>query len=600
MKKYLKVLRVAFPYAHVWTAALVFMGIFTLCNAVSVMGMIPLIDRVLAGKPVTFHLSVDVPYKEKLDWLLAWVNQYQPLVLLKMICFFLVTATVIKGISQFFQEVLMEWVSQKIARDLRCALFNKFFYLPMSFFSGSRTGELITRITSDVGLLQVIFSGRFTNSILDCLHFFPFMIIVILMDWKMALICLVVIPLAMTPIVLIGRKIRKFSRKTQENLADVSSRVHEVVGALKIVKVFGQTEKEQSRFGDVCGKAVKIRVKSQKKEAILTPVTELIGVGTGGLLLWWFAPLVLHGKMSLGTFLTYFTCIGCMIKPIKTFGKIQATIQIAMGGADRIFHLLEQPDETGELTGEKMDLKFTEQIRFEQVSYSYQKDIPVLRNINFEMKKGEVIALVGPSGSGKTTIANMIPRFFDPLSGSIWIDGKNMKNIHVSSIRKIMGLVTQEPILFNATVRENICYAKPDAAMEEIVKAAKLARAHEFISSMEKGYDTVIGERGVRLSGGEKQRISIARALLKNPDVFIFDEATSALDTENEKYVQEAIDQVMEDRTVLVIAHRLSTVVKAHQILVLENGRIIQRGTHSELINTEGLYKKLYEMNFET
>lgn len=591
-------MKLALPYSPAWIFSSLCMLVFTVCNTVSVMGMSPLIDRVLSNKPVQFTLSVRIPFQEKLDALLALINALPPLRLLNLICIFLICVTVIKGISEFLQVTIMEWVSQKVSKDLRVKMFDKFFRLPFVYFQGARTGELITRINMDVNVVQTIFSGRFTNTILDSLHFFPFLAIVLVIDWRMTLTCFVVVPLAMLPIIFVGRQIRKLTHKTQQNTSHISSGVFEAVNAMKVIKVFGQQEREQEKFAAICDKTIKARVKSQKKEAILSPVTELIGVCTGVFLLWWFAPVVLSGKMSLGTFITYITCIGCMIKPIKTFGRIQVMVQNSMAGADRIFELLDWPDEPCENNGTKRDLLFQNKIVFEDVKFSYQGDYPVLDGISFEMKKGEVVALVGPSGSGKTTIANMLPRFFDPSSGRITLDGEDLANIHVKGLRKIFAMVTQEPVIFNATIEENISYGNPTATYEEIVKAATLARAHEFISRMPEQYKTLAGERGLRLSGGEKQRIAIARALLVNPDIIIFDEATSALDTENEKHVQEAIDRVMENRTVFIIAHRLSTVAKANKILVIEKGRIVQCGTHKELANSQGLYKKLYEMNF--
>lgn len=599
MKKFVKVLRLALPYSFAWSFAGLCMIIFTLCNTVSVMGMIPLIDKVLSNKPVKLALSVKLPFHEKLEEFLNILNNSEPLKLLNMICIFLIIVTLIKIFSEFFQMVVMEWVSQKISRDLRVKLFNKFFYLPFTYFQGAKTGELISRISLDVNIVQVMFSGRFTNTILDSLHFFPFLGIVLIIDYKMTIICFIVIPLALLPIIFIGRQIRKLTHKTQQNIAEISSGIFEVLNAMKIIKVFGQKEKEEKRFFELCNKTVKARVKSAKKEALLSPVTELIGVTSGVFLLWKFAPIVLEGKMSLGTFLTYITCIACMIKPIKTFGRIQIMIQNSMAGADRIYELLDEKDEKCEMSGNKIEIVFEDSIIFENVKFGYDGNMMVLDGISLEIKKGEIVALVGPSGAGKTTVANMLTRFFDPVSGRITIDGIDMREIHVNSIRKIMAMVTQEPVLFNASIEENIGYGNPGAGIYEIEKAAKLARAHDFIIKTSKQYKTIAGERGVRLSGGEKQRIAIARALLCNPDIIIFDEATSALDTENEKFVQEAIDRVMENRTVLIIAHRLSTVAKADKIFVLDKGRIVQRGTHKELINTRGLYKKLYEMNFE-
>lgn len=598
MNRILKILRLVTPYALVWVVALACMFLFTLCNTISVMGLVPLIDGVLSRKPIRIDLSLSIPFQDRFNALLERLNGMDPLLLLNWICVFLLAVTLVKGLCHFIQEVCMEWISQRISRDLRIRIFEKYFLLPFHFFSGARTGELISRITLDVNLIQVIFSARFSNTLVDSLHFFPFLAIVLLIDWKMTLICTLVIPLALLPIVLIGRQIRKISHKTQQNIADISSHIFEVLGAMKIIKIFGQKNREQDRFDHLCRKTVQVRVRAQKKQAILSPITEMIGIATGVFLVWWFAPNVLDGKMSLGVFMTYITCIACMIKPLKTFGKIQIMLQNALAGLDRIEHLLNSPVEPSELAGDIAAADFRERIVFDRVRFGYDPEHPVLKDISFEINKGEVVALVGPSGSGKTTIANLLPRFFDPQNGRVLLDGVDVKNIRAGTLRGIIGMVTQEPVLFNATVAENIAYARPDASLEEIERVAKFARAHEFIMKMDRAYRTPVGERGCRLSGGEKQRIAIARALLRNPELVIFDEATSALDADNEKKVQEAIDRVMEDRTVLVIAHRLSTVVKAHKIIVIDRGEIVQSGTHRELMQMKGLYKSLYEMNF--
>ncbi len=588
----------ALPYWGACLFSIVCMGIFTIGNTVSLLGLIPLIDRVLSDKPIALTLSVPLPFEKNIQDALFWLNGKDPLWLLQMMCIFLVVMTLVKGFAQFFQQVTMEWVSQKVAHDLRSRLFDKYFALPSDFFTKNRTGDLITKITNDVAVVQTIFSGAFTNTLLDSLHFFPFLFIVFALEWKMTLLIFIVLLFALAPIIAVGRQVKKISKKTQENLSDITSFIQEMLGAIRIIKVFCQTDRERKRFDEVSKKYVRIHFKSKQKQAILSPVTEWIGVFTMVGLLWQFSPKVIHGTMSLGTFFTYFTCIICMIKPIKTFGRIQVMVQIAMSSAARIFQLLQAPIEMCEIQGNPSPVFFKDKMVFDRVHFTYEENTDVLKNISFEVKKGEVVALVGPSGSGKTTLVNLVARFFDPKSGRILVDGRDLRDIHVSAWRPLLGMVSQDAILFNATVADNIAYGNPNAALLQIQKAARCARAHEFIEKMEQGYQTMIGERGIRLSGGEKQRIAIARTLLCDPEIFIFDEATSALDSENEKMVQEALEAVMRERTVFVIAHRLTTVVKANKILVLDQGGIVQSGTHQELLQREGLYKKLFEMHF--
>jgi subfamily B ATP-binding cassette protein MsbA len=561
-------------------------------------GLIPFFDRALSNNPIILKIPAYIPFKANIDNAVVWLNAQNPLGLLQTLCLIFIGITLLKGFAQFLQQVTMEWVSQRIAHDLRSQLFKKYFALPSAFFAKSRTGDLIAKITNDVAVVQSIFSGSFTKMLLDSLHFFPFLLFAFVMEWKMTLFVLIVVPSAVLPIIFVGRQVKKISKKNQQNIADITSFVHEMLGALRIVKVFGQADREQERFAAVSQKSVQIRLKSQKKQALLSPLTEWIGVFTGVGLFWWLSPKVVQGEMSAGIFITYFSCIAFMIKPIRIFGHIHVMVQIALSGADRIFQLLETPIEPCETQGRLLPVSFKDAIVFDRVGFTYEGNAEVLKNISFEAKKGEVIAIVGPSGSGKTTLVNLLARFFDPKTGRVLVDGRDLKDIHVSAWRPLLGMVSQEPILFNATVAENIAYGKPDAPFQQIQNMARQARAHAFIEKMEQGYQTMIGERGIRLSGGEKQRIAIARALLRDPQIFVFDEATSALDSENEKMVQEAIEAVMRDRTVFVIAHRFTTVVKAHKILVLDQGHIVQSGTHQTLVQSEGLYKKLFEMHF--
>ena len=601
MKRLKDLFRMALPYKVECVVAILMMIVNIILAGISMSALIPLFDKVLINEKIALGDAGKVPVigQYAMD-IQDWINSFSQSDMLFFLTVFFVVGMLLKGLTQYINVVSMEKVSQCIARDIRVALFNKLFRFPALYYAKNRSGDIISRITNEVTIVQIFFSGHFSKTILDTAWMLPSLFWVFLLERKITFYCLVIFPLALLPIILIGRQIRKISKKGHENIGDISAALVEVLRAVKIIKVFGRFQDELERFRALCARTIRLRLRAKKKEALLSPAVELIGVVSVLLLIYAMLPKLVSGTLSKGSFVLYISCLVLLIKPLKSLGKIQAILQNALAAMDRIDQLLEEPDEPCELSGERKILHLGNGISFNNVHYGYVKGQPVLRDISFELPKGKVVALVGPSGSGKTTIANLLPRFFDPDQGQIRIDGVSMTTLHVDSIRSLFGMVSQEPVLFNVSISENIRYGRPAASQTEVIQAATVARAHDFIMKTREGYDTVIGEWGARLSGGEKQRIALARALLRDPEIFIFDEATSALDSENERFVQEAIDRVMENRTVLVIAHRLSTIVKAHQILVLDQGRILQRGTHASLLQQGGLYKKLYEMHFVT
>jgi subfamily B ATP-binding cassette protein MsbA len=406
-------------------------------------------------------------------------------------------------------------------------------------------------------------------------------------------------PVLLAPIGIVGRKVRRLTKHAQEKVADISSILFETISGIQVVKAFCMESYEERKFKKESRTLFRVMVATVKKAAILSPLTEWGGMVVVGFLCYYGARLIIKEELTVGYFIAFVAVMASMIKPLKNIGKLNVGFQKAMSAADRIFHLLDTRSSLIEKEN-AIDLPtVSRDIVFDRVSFEYnQGETGVLRDIDLTVRVGEIVAIVGPSGSGKTSLVSLIPRFYDPTEGRVLIDGVDLRDVSFVSLRHQLGIVTQETVLFNDTVRNNIAYGHVEAPFDRIVEAAKMANAHDFIMAIQGGYDSMIGEKGEMLSGGERQRLAIARAILKNPAMLILDEATSALDTESERLVQDAIDRLMRGRTVFVIAHRLSTVKHADRIIVLDDGRIVQSGRHEELLAQEGLYKKLYEIQF--
>ena len=588
------------PYKKYFALALFFMAVNALFEGVSIFSIVPFIDKVLTGKTIELTTSVQVPYQDKLNEYLFRLSNLDRMIVFKYLAVFLLTMLIIKGIAFYFSRVYMEILGQNMVKDLRCKIFDHVEHLSIDFFSQRKTGELMSRVSADVQMILDIVSSRFATTLIEFPKFIMYAVIVLIIDWRL-IIALLFIPIIILPIVLIGRMLRKLSRVAQSRLAELNSVLFEVITGIKIVQAFSMEHAELTRFIGENVKYYKTRIKAVKLDTLLSPLTEITGIAICLCIMLLKIPKIIDGSLSVGTFTLQAAALVAMVKPLKTLGKINALLQRALGATERIFEILDTKPSITEKADPQELRVIEDNIVFKNVSFSYEQDNDkktVLNNINFEIKKGEIAAFVGPSGAGKTTILNMVPRFYDPQQGEIMVDGINLKDVSFKSIRGQISIVTQETILFNETVFSNISYGKDNVSIEDVEKAAKFANAHEFIKEMPQGYDTIIGEKGVKLSGGQKQRLSIARAILKNPAILILDEATSALDSESEKLVQEAINRIMEKRTVLVVAHRLSTILHAHKIFVINQGVIEACGTHNELLKTSQLYQKLYEMQF--
>ena len=518
------------------------------------------------------------------------------------VCVALIVVFSAKNISLYIKNVTLSIVQYRLIRDLRNKLYSHFHYLSLSYFNKNKSGELTAVLVNDIDNMRNSLSIMFQKLFVEPINIIILMSLLFIVSTKLALIALLIIPVSGIIILGISHSIRRRSARSQAQLAGMTSMIAETIGSMRIVKAFATKGFEINRFGKETQKYYKLMLRRDRLRFVSSPVSETFGATIAALLLWVGARDVLViESISSEDFLRFILLLFSLFQPLKNLTNVVNELQNGLASADRVFSIMDIKSDIQDIdnAAEVNDLKNS--LSFDNVSFSYgdEKD-KVLSNINFQINKGEILALVGPSGAGKSTLVDLIPRFYDTLVGSIKIDGKDIKEFKINSLRSLMGIVTQETFLFDDSVKANIAYGVENISDDKIKDAAIAANAHEFIKDLPDGYNTIIGERGVSLSGGQKQRIAIARAIVKNPPILILDEATSSLDSESEKNVQSAIENLMSERTVFVIAHRLSTVHNANKILVLENGKIVQEGKHDELVNADGLYKQLHKMQFRT
>ncbi len=519
--------------------------------------------------------------------------------MLKLIPLAVITIFSILGFAIYCQEYLMNYVGQNIIRRLRNLLYDRIQDLPISFFQREKTGVLMSRVTNDVNIIRNMVSSAVTGSLRDFFSVIGLTFVIFYRDWKMALIALVILPLAFFPIVVLGRKVRKVTTHTQEAMGDLTSTLHETFAGNKIIKAFGMESYEKERFFRKTLKLFKLELKGVRFKALASPVMEFLG-GLGiAIVIWYGGYKVISGTSTAGTFFSFMAAVMMLYSPVKRLSKLNNIIQQGLAGSDRVFDILETESDIQELPNPAVFQHGPHRVVFENVYFKYD-DVTALKSINLDVRPGEILAFVGMSGGGKTSLVNLIPRFYDVSKGSILIDDIDIRDASISSLRDQIAIVTQEPILFNDTALNNIAYGNQNASDKDIENAARAAYAYEFIQNFPDGFGTNIGELGGRLSGGEKQRICIARALLKDAPILILDEATSSLDAESETLVQKALENLMKGRTTFVIAHRLSTVAYADRIAVIVDGRIVEEGKHEELISRKGEYFKLYQMQLSS
>ena len=519
---------------------------------------------------------------------------------LQVLCVSILIIFLLKNVFLYLKNITLTIVQFRLITELRNKLYIHFHKLSLSFFNQHKSGELTSIIVNDVENMRRTLTTSFQRLFVEPISIITFTGLLFIINWQLASISVIIIPIAGFIIINISRSIRRKSRRTAVKIAGITNIITETLTSMRVVKAFAMEDYEVGKFLRQTNNYYKLIFHRTRLASLASPITEIMGVIIGVALLWIGGLEVLSGQgLTSEDFIRFILIMFSALQPIRVLSNVLAEIQVGAASAERVFGILDiEPSIMDEVNAIE-EISFHNEVAFDHVFFQYNDgEEHVLQNISFSLDKGTVVALVGSSGAGKSTVADLIPRFFEPTSGAVLLDGIDIRKIKIKTLRQIMGIVTQETILFNDTIAGNIAYGQDDISIERILSAAETANALEFIERLPKKFDTVIGDKGVRLSGGQRQRLAIARALLKNPPILILDEATSSLDAESEKLVQQAIEKLMVDRTVLVIAHRLSTVVNADKIIVLKTGQIIEMGTHDQLVASEGVYRSLYKVQF--
>ena len=567
---YRRLLGFLWPYWKILLIAVVCMIIVSGSNLIVPWIIKDIVDEVLAEKNI-----------QMLYWVIAAI----------LVIF------LIRGVTTFGNRYLMGYIGQRVVTDLRKRLFAHLQRLSISYYDKRRTGEIMSNLTNDISALQSAIVDNFVSLVQELAIFIGSFVSMIYLQWKLTVLCLVIVPMVSFIIKFFGKKLHKSGKNVQEKLADVTAMLQEVIQGVRIVRSFNRSDYEIQRFDDVNEANFKANVRTIRQSSQLTPFVEFFSAIAITVIIWYGGLSVIDGIMTSGELIAFLIYAINLANPTRRIAEAVGNIQKSLGAADRVFAILDTEPEVKNRPGAGALQVTAGRVEFDHVAFSYEPDHPVLTDISFTAEPGQTVAIVGPSGAGKTTIANILPRFYDVTGGSVCIDGTDIRDVTIGSLRDHSGLVPQDTLLFNTTIKNNILYGRLDATDEEIWEAVRAANAEHFIRELPMGIETRVGDRGLVLSGGQRQRIAIARALLKNPAILILDEATSALDTESEKVVQEALDRLMVGRTSFVIAHRLSTIQNADQILVINGGVIAERGTHEELMEKNGLYHELYTMS---
>ncbi len=609
MKEFFSILRTyAWPYKGYLIGSLVFNLLSAVLNVFSFMSLMPMLQLLFGINKGTYHFiewgAQDTSFKDTLInnlyyWTQQLMERYGPSRTLLYIGLFLIVSTLLKTFCYFASSGVMVPLRTGIIRDIRNSIYRKIVTLPLSFFSDERKGDIIARMSGDVQEIENSITGSLDMLIKNPVLIVCYLGVLFYTSWQLTLFAILVMPLLVWALSSIVRKLKQRSLEAQSKWSEIMSQLEETLGGMRIIKAFTAEDKMKRRFEDCTNQNRRLLIKVNLRQALAHPTSEFLGTVLIVLVLWYGGTLIFANNSSIDapTFIFYMVILYSLIQPLKDFSKAAYNIPKGMASVERVNKILKAENPIKEPADPVAIHPLHDSIELRDITFRYNQDgKDVLHNINLTLRRGQTIALVGQSGSGKSTLVDLLPRYHDVQQGQILFDGTDIRQFRIADLRSLFGNVNQEAILFNDSFFNNITFGVESATMEQVVEAAKIANAHEFITESEHGYDTNVGDRGCKLSGGQRQRISIARAILKNPDILILDEATSALDTESERLVQEALDRLMKTRTTIAIAHRLSTIKNADEICVLHEGRIVERGTHDKLLELGGYYKRLNDM----